>query len=637
MTMLTLTIVQGFGAGSVVELGEAVVTIGRDPSNTVQIGDPKASRTHVELRPTASGWELVDLGSSNGTWNDAGKVDRVALSDGDSFRIGRTYFRFAREGFDDDLAGTLVGDDGDWVDPSSITGLDGGSRLLEPGADADDVGQAADDSLARHNRYLALLHQVVVRCASASNREALFELLDDIAADALELDRCAVFLPTDDGWELWPPHERRLKARFGATPFARGLLGAARARLEPLLCTNEGDLAPTMSMVSAGVAAAMVAPVQVGEHLHGLLYVDRLDGDGGYTREDLEFLAAVGNQLAVRLHDRAVVGKLEAEVERLSAAQEPEAKDATLALIGDDAAMTGVRQLVGKVGPTEAPVLILGESGTGKELVARAVHAASKRAGAPLQVVNCAALAESLVESTLFGHVKGAFTGADDTRPGLFERADGATLFLDELGELPLAIQAKLLRALEQGEVQRLGDSVVRTVDVRVIAATNRDLASEAAAGSFREDLYHRLSVLEITLPPLRERPGDIDRLTDHFLGQVAGQIGGDVPSLEPAAKTALLRCAWPGNVRQLRNTIERAAILCSDGLIRVADLPEAVRGSQPSAFSSPVISLAEIERMHIQRVLDHTGGNKKAAAELLGIDRSTLYAKLRQYQAQGV
>jgi DNA-binding NtrC family response regulator len=303
-------------------------------------------------------------------------------------------------------------------------------------------------------------------------------------------------------------------------------------------------------------------------------------------------------------------------------------------MVGSDAALAAVQAFIAKAAPTQAPVLVLGESGTGKELVARAVHQQSRRADKPLQVVNCAAIAESLVEATLFGHVKGAFTGADETRPGVFELADGATLFLDEVGELPLGVQAKLLRALEQGEVQRVGDGALRKVDVRLIAATNRDLAAEAQKGRFREDLVHRLNVLAVALPPLRARPADIEALIDFFLAESARRLGQEAKRVSPEARTLLLRFAWPGNVRQLKNTLERASILAAGDAIHPEDLPDELRRGQAQVpvESHQLATLAAVERGHILKVLEHCGGNKKQCAEVLGIDRSTLYAKLRQY-----
>jgi len=588
--------------------GDAEVTIGRDPECDVQIGDPKASRVHAKVVADDVGYVLRDLGSSNGTWTEDGRIEELDLRHGSVFSIGSTRIRFEQDVLEED-EGLDSGDDS-WA-TSQITGLERAETLLAP-HDGDE-----DEELVRINHYLAVLHQVVLRCHEARSRDELFEVLDDVAADALEGDRCAVFLPTPEGWALWPPHERRLRARFGVTPFAGPLLNQARIRREPLLCTDKGDLDPSLSMVQAGLRSAMVAPLRIGDDLHALLYVDRLDSDRAFSREDLEFLAAIANQLAVRMHNFSQVAELEAEVERLRKDQSTIAID----LIGTDPGLDGVRSFIVKA------------AGTGKELVSKALHQCSKRADKPIQVINCAALAENLVESTLFGHIKGAFTGAEDNRPGLFELAHEGTLFLDEIGELPHSAQAKLLRALEQGEVQRLGENLVRKVDVRVLAATNRDLEEEIKKGNFREDLYHRLNVLTVDLPPLRERPGDIETLVQHFLTDCAKRMDVPVKKLTPEARALIMRYSWPGNVRQLRNVIERASIMATGKAIDADDLPETLHESEATTVKTPIVSLAEVEKMHILRVLDHCGGNKKASAELLGIDRSTLYAKLRQYE----
>jgi two-component system response regulator HydG len=624
--MPILRIIEGFGSGQSYDLGSQRTTIGRDAPNPIQIGDPKSSRVHAELSVVSGRWQVKDLGSSNGTWNEDGRISSMPLVHGAVFRIGATYFRFESQAESGDA--TIAEDRQDWSDPAHLVGLDQpGTGLFrgEPQA-----GEQRD--LARAKAYLVLLHQLVLQSNKATSRDQLFELLDDAAAEVLEGDRCAVFLPAPNGehggWVLWPTHERRLRARFGAVPFARTLLAAVRARKEPLLCTSEGDLEPSASMVQSGVRSAMAAPLRIGDELHAALYVDRIAEAQPFTRAELEFLAAAANQLAVQLHNRASVAELEAEVVRLKSDPKPSAPS----LIGADPAMKAIAEFIARAAPTDAPVLILGESGTGKELIARAIHAASKRSGRPLQVTNCAALAESLIESTLFGHVKGAFTGADESRPGLFELADQATLVLDEVGELPLGVQAKLLRALEQGEVQRVGDGAIRRVNVRVIAATNRDLGEEVKAGRFRGDLLHRLDVLTVTTPPLRARPADIDVLIDHFLHDNAHRLAQPLKRFAPEARAMLLKYHWPGNVRQLKNVVERACIMAPDKVIQPADLPESLRGPDVPAFTTPIASLGTIERAHILRVLEHCGGNKKAAAELLEIDRSTLYAKLRQY-----
>lgn len=618
--MPLLRIIDGVDKGRVFEIDCERVTLGREPENAICLPDVKASRVHCEITRKEGRWLLKDLGSSNGTWSEDGRIDSLPLQDGATFRIGRTWLRFESKAPQTISELASVGGE-------TVLGLDRThtSGLLLVGGD-------------RVNAYLALLHHIVLQSNGARGRDELFDILDDISADALEGDRVAVFLPDADGWSLWPPHEKRLRARWGAAPFARTLLAEIRQRREPLLvamppsvknATPEADFAPSQSMVQSGVHSAMAAPLRLGDEVHALLYVDRLNGAKAFTRTDLEFLAAVANQLAVQLANTQKVALLTAEVERLAVAPHR----AAVQLIGADPVMQAVQAFVARAAPTMAPVLVLGESGTGKELVARAVHQQSKRADRPLQVVNCAAIAENLVESTLFGHVKGAFTGADETRPGVFELADGATLFLDEVGELPLGTQAKLLRALEQGEVQRVGDSSLRKVDVRVVAATNRDLAAEAKAGRFREDLYHRLNVLVVTLPPLRERPADIEALIDHFLAESAKRLGQAGKRLAPEARTLLLRYPWPGNVRQLRNVLERASIMSAGAQIQPGDLSAEVSAEPATVHvDAPMATLAEVEKTHILRVLERCGGNKKQAADILAIDRSTLYAKLKQF-----
>jgi transcriptional regulator with GAF, ATPase, and Fis domain len=628
--MAILRIVDGFGAGQSYQLAGARTTIGRDAPNPVQIGDPKSSRVHAEIVVTDGKWQVRDLGSSNGTWNEEGRITSMPLGHGAVFRIGSTYFRFETLP-GGDAGATLADTSKDWSDPDHLVGLDDDKGVPLFRAQAQAAAAANANELARANTYLVLLHRLVLAANKATSRDQLFEVLDDAAAEVLEGDRCAVFLPVPvsdgSGWVLWPPHERRLRARFGAVPFARTLLSAVRTRKEPLLCTLDGDINPSASMVSAGVRSAMAAPLRIGDELHAALYVDRLEGDSAFTRIELEFLAAVANQLAVQLHGRSNVAELEAEVVRLKSAPKPAAQR----LLGDDPAIKGLESFIAGAAVSASPVLILGESGTGKELVARAIHAASPRAERPLQVAGCAALGEQLVEAALFGHAKGA-GGAEDNRPGLFELADHATVLLDEVGELPPAVQARLLRVLEQGEVQRIGEAAVRTVDVRLIATSNRDLREEVKAGRFRADLLHRLDALSVSTPTLRSRAGDLELLIDHFLRDNAQRLSHALKRFSPEARGLLLKYHWPGNVRQLKNTIERACIMAADRVIQASDLPEAVRGPAVAAFATPLASLQTIERAHILRVLEHCGGNKKAAAELLEIDRSTLYAKLRQY-----
>ena len=300
-------------------------------------------------------------------------------------------------------------------------------------------------------------------------------------------------------------------------------------------------------------------------------------------------------------------------------------------MIGTSPEIQRVLNLIEKVSPTDSPVLILGQSGTGKELVARKVHHRSHRAAKPLVTINCAALQESLLESELFGHEKGAFTGATSSKPGLFEIADGGTLFIDELGELAAPIQAKLLRVLEDGHMRRVGATREQRVNVRIIAATNRNLAEDVAARRFREDLFFRINVLSIDLPPLHNRRDDIPLLANHFLTT----LGRDW-SLDEAAMNALRHYSWPGNVRELHNVIERASILADDSHITLSELPHQISHQSSDALASTAIedpdNLEERERLHVQRVLERENWNRNRTAEALGINRRSLYRLIQKH-----
>ncbi len=309
-------------------------------------------------------------------------------------------------------------------------------------------------------------------------------------------------------------------------------------------------------------------------------------------------------------------------------------------MIGESTAMKQLRQTIDKVAPSHATVLITGESGTGKELVARALHFAGRRASKAFMPVNCGALVGTLLDSELFGHVRGAFTGADTAKRGLFLAADGGTLFLDEIGELPLELQPKLLRALQDGEVKAVGGTSSIRVDARVVAATNRALEEACKSGTFREDLYYRLAVITIEVPPLRSRPGDIPVLARHFADEAAMRAEKSRPTITDAAIAHLTAHTWPGNVRELENTIERAVILAAGDVLDVADVAgprPAIAAAGLTTFTGDhVPTLDELERTHILKVLELCEGQKTRAASMLGINRTTLWKKLRQYGIEG-
>jgi two-component system response regulator AtoC len=310
--------------------------------------------------------------------------------------------------------------------------------------------------------------------------------------------------------------------------------------------------------------------------------------------------------------------------------QELVRKGAAFEVICKSRQMKEIVALLRKIAPTDSPVFLQGESGTGKELAANTIWHYSTRSDSPFIALNCATLSENLIESEIFGHEKGAFTSAFQTKHGIVEVADKGTLFLDEIGEMPLGLQAKLLRFLDSGEFRRVGSNRPLKVDVRVIAAMNKDLAALVKAGQFREDLYYRLSVINVTIPPLRERKEDVPELASYFLRQYSQKLSKSISGFRPAAREALTRYHWPGNVRELENVIERAVILCEAEEIGTEDL--SVPAGLPGRANGIPLSLDEIEKEHIAKILKETNGNQSRASQILGIDRKTLYLKLKKY-----
>jgi len=337
---------------------------------------------------------------------------------------------------------------------------------------------------------------------------------------------------------------------------------------------------------------------------------------------------------------------LEASLSKLEGPQEPDAESRPAAerglriddtrdrIIGESPEMQSLFEKILKVAPTDSTVLITGESGTGKELVARAIHAHSLRKDREFVAVDCSSLVETLLESELFGHVKGSFTGALQTKHGLFELANQGTFFFDEISNLSLNIQAKLLRVIQEREFMKVGDQKKITLDIRIISASNRDLHDSISSGAFREDLYYRLSVVPIRLPPLRSRKGDIPLLVEHFLLRFSNRINRDVPGVSPEAMEILQEYTWPGNVRELEHTIERILILEDTETIRPRDLPSFISQRQGDfqMFSEDPLSLEELEKQYIRFVLRRTQGKKTRAAEILGINRKTLGLKIKRY-----
>jgi transcriptional regulator with GAF, ATPase, and Fis domain len=407
-----------------------------------------------------------------------------------------------------------------------------------------------------------------------------------------------------------------------------------------VLGTDEALLAGGAAADPAA-GARMSAPIRCGGRPVGVLHLEVEPGGREPTADDLEFVMAVADALGIAAESFAARENLSSLLTRSAAENERLRR-----LLGEETLLAGsspgMRAIIGNVGraaATKATVLIRGESGVGKELVARALHEASGRRGSPFVCLNCAALSETLLESELFGHEKGAFTGATERKAGRFEAADKGTLFLDEIGEMSPAIQAKFLRVLEGHPFERVGGSARVAVDVRVVAATNRNLEEMVAAGGFRRDLYFRLKVVEILVPPLRRRPEDVESLSRHFLQRFAAETGRRIRGFTPEAEAALKAHHWPGNVRELRNCIERAVVLAHGDRLDVADLAlshlsAAGDTGKIAAAPSPYApqSLDDLERRHIMATLEAVGGNKTKAAAILGIERSTLDRKLARW-----
>jgi DNA-binding NtrC family response regulator len=449
--------------------------------------------------------------------------------------------------------------------------------------------------------------KILVAEDAADMRELMLELLEDAGYDVIA---------AADGREAMAHVERAdemidLVITDVRMPGLKGdeLLAAVRERRAEapvIVITAFGTVEQAVEMVKAGAFQYLTKPF-----------------------ETADLLRAVEEALG-----RSAPQREQARLRR-------ESPQAPAKIVGASRPMRELFELIAVAARSASTVLITGESGTGKELVARAVHESSGRQG-QFVPINCAAIPAELIESELFGHTGGAFTGAKAQRAGLFEAADGGTLFLDEIGEMPLSVQPKLLRALQEGAVRRVGENRERAVNARVVAATNRDLERDVGEGRFREDLFWRLNVIQLRVPPLRERSFDVPLLVEHFLAKAAQAVGRPPLDVTPEALAILTAYAWPGNVRELENAVERAVAFAQGAALTPDVLPKRVRSSGAAAglierASEENLTLREVEREYVLRTLRRTKGNKKRAAELLGLDRKTLYRKLDEYRAEGI
>ena len=634
------------------------VTLGRAPTNRVVIHDEQASRFHAEVSSAASGWSIRDLNSRNGTvvCGELLSADRILVA-GDTVAIGRVEI-VVGEGEPpvdptdgaDVLGGTATGEMPADVEAwqASITHRRGRSRLL------DDIREAAGTA-PRVGRAAAELCRLAFALGRAHDLKSVAFLALESAAQGAAAARGVVLLPE-------PISERSSASGQNTAGLASELVLAAvlPAEGEPtpvtpgaiaaVLGTDEAVLARAVSpdavskdaaTKDGGHVATISAPIRVGGQAVGVLHLEVDAKHHEATPDDLEFVMAVCDALGLAIDNLAAREMLSSRLARSTDENEQLRRR-----LGQESRMIGaspsLQHIVGqieRVAATRATVLIRGESGAGKELVARAIHEASGRRTAPFVCMNCAALSETLLESELFGHEKGAFTGATDRKMGKFEAAHKGTLFLDEIGEMSPAIQAKFLRVLEGHPFERVGGSARVQVDVRVVAATNRHLEEAVAAGEFRRDLYFRLKVVEILVPPLRKRPEDIETLALHFLKRFAAEAGRRVRGFTPEALAAMQSYHWPGNIRELRNSVERAVVLSQDEWIDAHELALSHLSSAgdtgripsgPAPFTPT--TLDEMERKHVLATLEAVGGNKTKAAAILGIERSTLDRKMARW-----
>ncbi|WP_420454617.1 sigma-54 interaction domain-containing protein [Rubrivirga sp.] len=485
---------------------------------------------------------------------------------------------------------------------------------------------------------LAALSEIAAVLNSAREPAAVLDAVLDAALDALGAERGFVLLEAEAGDA---PFEVRASRNFtgddlaGVRPLSTSVVQEVLRTGEPVLVYEaEADerYGGVESVVLQHIQSIACVPLRLRARQIGAIYLDAVKTRGRFTRDHLPFLRAVADQAAIALEGARREAALREENRRLLA--EARERHGFAEIIGTSPAMEGLFETMRRVIDTDATVLIEGETGTGKELVARALHYEGPRAEHPFVALFCGSLPDDLLESELFGHKKGSFTGAAADKKGLFEAADGGTVFLDEVGDLSPKLQTALLRVLQTGEVRRVGDTATRRVDVRVVSATNRPLADLVEDGSFREDLMYRLNTIRVELPPLRQRRADVALLAHHFLDRFAVGPRARVEGFTPDALDALRRHRWPGNVRELEGAVERAVVLARGALVTVEDLRLPAAPAGDALDLPPDLTMKEVERLAVERTLDACDGNVSATARTLGVSRRWIQYRLKEWAA---
>jgi len=603
------------------------LVIGRDLESTIRLDDPAVSPQHCTIASQDGQLILCDLDSHAGTFVNGIPVKQRRLKSGDEIAVGISVFRFEAEEHQNAASSPVQMCDRAAVNP----------RVLE--FQAPELLSLAPQSLAalpqaaRMARNLSALLQICKAIGSLRDEEALPWVLLGMIFDVIPAERGAILLMDEDANEIgsqvaWD----RLLGPEHPVHISREIV---RQVIEEGISLLDGGSAAAQSAGSAVndeklPRAFLCVPMMSSKKAIGLIYLES-SNTTSFTEDDFQLLAAIAGLAVIGIENARQFERLGSENQRLRAEF-----SLTHDMVGRSARMRDVYQFIERVAPTDSTVLIHGESGTGKELVAAAIHKNSPRKNQPLVALNCAALTETLLESELFGHEKGAFTSAVNQKKGFLEVAEGGTIFLDEIGELSLILQAKLLRVLQEREFVRVGGTRSIKINVRFLAATNKDLQKCAREGTFRADLFHRLNVISIALPGLREHPEDIPALAEHFAARHAKNCNRTVSGISDEAMACLTQYDWPGNIRELENALERAVVIGSSDKILAEDLPETLLESAESGGNTPAKyheAIRNLKKQMILTALDQSTGNITEAAKLLGVHANYLHRLMRNLE----
>ncbi len=636
--MPRITVAAGPQKGLVVEFEDEAL-IGRASNNLIRLEGTQVSRNHARISRKGNQYYVTDLESRNGVIVDGKAAEEAVLGAGSEIRIGSSLLRFdcteSEEKAVSEREAVIVTEDGSATGVIS-TAFDAGEASIDDmsARDGDDI-----EKLRKAHGRLRVLYEAGIIINSVLDMDTVLRRLLESVMGILEADRGIVMLRGGSPSDYYPGAVKVKEGCEASITLSKTILNRVVKHGKAILSSDAlGDprFGKSESIQLGDVRSVMCVPLICRKNTLGALYVDKTKPYRAFEEDDLRLLATISSQAAVAIENARMYSAAREENVNLRRIVSEKSR-----LVFASKAMRGVMEAVDKIAHTGSTVLIRGETGTGKEVVARLIHQKSPRSEKPMICVNCAAVPEPLLESELFGHEKGAFTGAVGRHPGMFELADGGTLFLDEIGEMPLPIQTKLLRAIEEKKFMRVGGVENISVDVRIIAASNRDLESETEAGRFRSDLYYRLAVVPLEIPPLRERPEDVPELLSFFLGSYNKETGKKIEGFSDRALAALMSYHWPGNVRELRNLVEQAVVMSDGPIVGIDDLPERVaagtaapgsaRPAGGSSLNLPEI-IEETEKLSIERALRKAGFKKIEAARLLNVSRPTLDKKIKKY-----